>query len=75
MLSWREQETNCKGKVDIFTVQSWIFYQYPVDLLNIGTLIKTSKYFKMGEILTCWRHLSHQFCPGVEHLKVKKFVM
>ena len=33
-----KQEKYFKGKVDIFTVQRFILYQYPVDLLTFSEL-------------------------------------
>ena len=39
-----------------------------------GTLLKKFWIFENEQIWTCWRHLSKQFCPGAEHLKVKKRV-
>ena len=54
--------SNPEGKVVIFTAQILTLYQYPVDLLT-ELKLKSS-----------WRHLSRQFFPGAEHLKVKKVV-
>ena len=65
-----KQEKYFKGKVVIFSVQSLILYQYAADLPTFLELYsKSSKYLK---ILTCWRPLSRQFCPGAQHLKIKK---
>ena len=71
----RNQENYFKEKVVTLTVQSLILYQYLVDWLTFfETLLKKFWIFENGQIWTCWRHLSKQFCPGAEHLKVKKRV-
>ena len=68
-----KQEKYFKGKVVTLTVQSLILYQYPVDILTFFELYeKSSKCLKMVKFGRCGRHLSKQFWPSAEHLKVKK---
>ena len=64
---------NFKGKVVIFTVQSLILHR-PVDLAtSVELYFKSSKYLEMGKFgLVEAMHLSKQFFPDAEHLKVKK---
>ena len=78
----RSNERNLRKTRKLLQRKGSHFYCSKFDTLRVSclftncfeTLFKKFYVFENGQIRTCWRHLSKQFCTGAQNLKVKKLV-